>query len=200
MAKHKKQTKDLQITPSTDKIRGALLNTLPSLSRLNKNLEEFSAILSNHKDKDRSEKANEKHREIMRALELDSHISLIESFDKEFRDFVAEMSSQTIKEYGCSTAIEKALAEVITNGFIRFIDNSQRLNAILNDTNISHAKNSHFSILSKQTDRAQRQFIGAIMALKQLRAPSVEMNIKTTNAFLAENQQINVDKKINEAK
>ena len=58
-------------------------------------------------------------------------------------------------------------------------------------------------MLSKERDRAHRQYLSTIMTLKQLKAPAIEMNIKAKTAFVSQNQQINVPqapKENNEAK
>ena len=56
---------------------------------------------------------------------------------------------------------------------------------------ISDERTRYLGYLSKQMDRAHRQYLSALMTLKQLKAPAIEMNIKTKNTFVAQNQQIN---------
>jgi hypothetical protein len=104
-----------------------------------------------------------------------------------------DFSDQIIKDYSCTTSIEKALAEVITNAYIRILDNSRRLNNELNADQITQNRNIYFANLSKQLDRAHRQFDSAIFSLRQLKQPNVEVSVKATNAFLSQNQQINVN-------
>ena len=48
-------------------------------------------------------------------------------------------------------------------------------------------------MISKELDRANRQFITALTTLKQIKAPSLEINVKTKAAFVAQNQQLNVN-------
>jgi hypothetical protein len=112
---------------------------------------------------------------------------------------VKELAKQIIKDYGCATGIEKALASDIAHSYIKTLDNSRRLNNEFNCENLTKTRNEYISILSKQTDRAHRQFLSGLMILKQLKAPAIELNIRANTAFVSQNQQINVDKKINEA-
>jgi hypothetical protein len=56
----------------------------------------------------------------------------------------------------------------------------------------------HYSVMSKELDRANRQFITALTTLKQMKAPSIEINVTAKTAFVAENQQFNVNKNNNE--
>lgn len=91
--------------------------------------------------------------------------------------------------------------EIVTNSFIRAIDHSRRFNNCLNAGEyLSDERTRYLTMLSKQIDRANRQYLNALTALKQIKAPVIEMNIRTNTAFVSQNQQINVDNKINEIK
>lgn len=148
------------------------------------------------------EKLNKKTLEVLFALEPDTHIGLMETFYSQYRGLAKEFSTQVIKEYDCVTSMEKALAEIIVNAYIRVIDNSRRLNNDLGDPSgghpISENRTKYLAMLSKQIDRANRQFLNSLIILKQLKMPAIEMSIKAKTAFVAQNQQINVDKTSNE--
>ena len=47
--------------------------------------------------------------------------------------------------------------------------------------------------MSKHIDRANRQFITALTTLKQIKMPSLAISVKTKAAFVAQNQQLNVN-------
>lgn len=129
--------------------------------------------------------------EIFRGLELETHIGLIESVEELYRPFIKEFCSQIINDYSCTTSIERALAEQIANAHVRIIDNSRRLNGELNCRDMSPHRNSYIANLSKQLDRAHRQFDSALFALRQIKQPQLSVNVKATNAFVSHNQQIN---------
>lgn len=143
---------------------------------------------------------NKKALEVLMTLETDTHVALMEAFYSQYRGLAREFSKQLIKDYDCSTHAEKALAEIITNSYIRIIDNSRRLNNDLGNPNGGHPINEnrtkYLAMISKQIDRANRQFLNALITLKQLKAPNIEMNIKTKNTFVAQNQQINANNPI----
>jgi uncharacterized protein (DUF736 family) len=118
----------------------------------------------------------------------------MESFTEQYQMLGREMTETMIKEFDCSNEAEKALSELAVNAYIRVIDNSRRLNNQLEATDITHNRNVYIENLSKQIDRANRQYISALMTLKQLKAPQIEMNIKANTAFISNNQQVNVNK------
>lgn len=136
-------------------------------------------------------KLNTRGIDLLRIFENEKHIGLMESFEKRYQNFSIEMTKNMINEFKCSNEAEKALAELIVNAYIRVVDNSRRLNNELESKEITPNRNIYIANLSKQVDRANRQYISALMALKQLKSPQIEMNIRTNTAFIANNQQIN---------
>ena len=147
--------------------------------------------------KDSLEPLNQIALNVLVALELETHVALMETFKPKYRGLAKELSSQLIRDYNCQTSAEKALAETIANAYIRILDNSRRLNNEFECKNITHERNKYISNLSNQIDRANRQFLNSLLTLKQLKTPAIEMNIKTKNTFLAQNQNVNVDKREN---
>lgn len=169
---------------------------------LKTSLKKFGEVLipkffhGNEKEKTEALKdLNEKALEVLSSLETDTHVALMESFNPQYRGLAKELSTQIIKDYNATTSTEKVLSELVANAFIRVIDNSRRLNNDLGGPGVSITENKtkYLTMLSLQIDRANRQFLNALVTLKQLKSPTVEMNIKTTNAFVAQNQQINAD-------
>lgn len=139
--------------------------------------------------------------ETMMALSPESHWDLIESFNPNYRGLVVELAEQIIKEYDCKIHSEKVLASLVANAYVRVIDNSRRFNDCAEaGQHIHDGRTRHLAMLSKQIDRANRQFLSALMALKQIKSPTIEMNIKTKNTFIAQNQQINANPENNESK
>jgi hypothetical protein len=182
---------------SNDEVRSFVLSSVIIPCDIDSMLKEMgSMIIPKYKEGVTSiDTVIEKSLEILRGLELDSHVGLMETVDEKYRALVKELSSKIIKEYSCQTTIEKALAEQIANAHVRIIDNSRRLNNEFNCRNITLNRNNYISNLSKQLDRAHRQFDSAVFALKQLKQPQIEVNVKATNAFVSNNQLINVTKK-----
>ncbi len=129
---------------------------------------------------------------LMRICESDHQMGLMETFPDRYRFAVREVVRKITSEYDCKTEIEKGLVSVLVNAHMRYLDNSRRLNNELECKEISQLKNIYIANLSKQTDRAHRQYLSALLTLKQLKAPTIEMNVKATNAFVSQNQQINI--------
>ncbi len=141
------------------------------------------------------EKLNEKVLHAMIGLEENTHAGLTISFNEEYRALTKEFSTKVINEYSCVTALEKAFAEIIANAYVRILDNSRRLNNELSCKDITPNRNNYIANLSKQLDRTHRQLTSAVFSLKQLKQPQIEVNVKAINAFVSQNQQINVNKK-----
>ncbi|MCX6793436.1 MAG: hypothetical protein NTY12_05485 [Candidatus Falkowbacteria bacterium] len=146
-----------------------------------------------------TERLNKNINKLFRALESEVHATAMESFDPKLHDWVFELISRIIEENNCTTELEKAVATVVATTHIRFMDCSKRLNDYFNDSYDSTKDPVRYlEILSKQVDRANRQFLNSVLALKQLKAPLVEMNIKAHTAFVSDKQQINVSNEKNE--
>jgi hypothetical protein len=197
-----KKNKNLsKIVPTEDVKLLILNNELLPIRTIDSTLKKLSTKIIpnyyNEKNKKKKDEIWEKLREasgdVMYGLETETHVLLMESVDRNYMLLAKDFSDQIIKDYSCTTSIEKALAEVITNAYIRILDNSRRLNNELNADQITQNRNIYFANLSKQLDRAHRQFDSAIFSLRQLKQPNVEVSVKATNAFLSQNQQINVN-------
>ncbi len=131
------------------------------------------------------------------ALGLFTHIPVAETVKKEYRTFLVEMIKDIESEYDCKTAIEKALAEMIGSSYVRTVQYSKELTLCTVDKDLSHEKNGYYNILGKELDRANRNFLNASMTLKQLKNPLLDINIKTKNAFISQNQQFNNNQNTN---
>ncbi|OHA72699.1 MAG: hypothetical protein A3A27_02425 [Candidatus Wildermuthbacteria bacterium RIFCSPLOWO2_01_FULL_47_18] len=129
---------------------------------------------------------------VMYGFEADTHVALMEGFPERLRGSAREICTQFIRDFDCKTDADKILAESAAIAFMRYLDSSRRLNGCMDIVEyISDERTRYLGYLSKQMDRAHRQYLSALMTLKQLKAPAIEMNIKTKNTFVAQNQQIN---------
>ncbi len=131
---------------------------------------------------------------VLYGFEAETHIALMECFSERLRGSAKEICKQFIRDFECKNSTEKILAETAAIAFMRYLDASRRLNNCL-DVNeyLSPTKTAYMAMLSKERDRAHRQYLSTISTLKQLKAPTIEMNIKTKNTFVAQNQQINAN-------
>jgi hypothetical protein len=154
------------------------------LPRLNGNKEEF-------------EKAKvelmEMSRKLIVATGLNNHYHLAETIEEDNRPLILSLTQELIKEYDCKTVSEVSLAEMVAVHYGRVISYSKVLanNAQGGSKPITTERNGLYSFLSKEIDRASRQYIVALTMLRQFKNPPIEINVKAKTAFVSQNQQIN---------
>lgn len=148
------------------------------------------------KDEKIKSKALEKHdvvsRKVLSSIGTLSHFNLMETFTERYQLLAYDLSEKMYAEYDCKNETERMLVEIIVNSYIRTLDNSRRLNNEFEGREITQNRNVYIANLSKQLDRANRQYLQALLTLKQLKTPSLELKINATNAFLSNNQQVNI--------
>jgi hypothetical protein len=134
----------------------------------------------------------EELRGILIAFELDTHLALAQTtIDNARATLVVEFCRQIIREYNCQTPSEKALAELIAGAFVRQLTCAERLKDYIQLDFLSSERNTFMANLSKELERATRAFLFALTILKQIKSLPTMLNVKTTTAFIAQNQQIN---------
>jgi hypothetical protein len=129
---------------------------------------------------------------------LDTQVPLWESVGNELGPLAVDFSKGLVREYDCKTPSEKALAQIVANAYVRVMEYSHTMEQCRNIKEANDQVSRHYSVMSKELDRANRQFITALTTLKQMKAPSIEINVTAKTAFVAENQQFNVNKNNNE--
>jgi hypothetical protein len=131
----------------------------------------------------------------------ESGYALLISVSHDYKGFALQLRESLQKEFDCKTASEIALVDHAVNAHIRELSHSTLLELRNTPRWISREKVALLSFYSKEIDRAHRQFISAIEALKSMKQPALKVSIKTNNAFVAQNQQNNnYSEQINESK
>lgn len=138
-------------------------------------------------------KTNETVAKALMLYGLDTHYPLAETVGEKYKPLVIEFSHQLIQEYNCQTSSEKALAEIVVGAYSRIIKYSEKMNSCMAQELAMDNRLVYFSYLSKEIDRANRQFLTAFTTLKQLKTPPLKINVKTKTAFIAQNQQLNTN-------
>lgn len=128
-------------------------------------------------------------------LNLDTHFLLSIATKDEYRSFSIELASQLISEYDCKTASEKALAQLTAQAHVRALQYARSFNNAVAIGDATPNLNTFFAIMSKEIDRANRQFITGLTTLKQIKNPVIAVTLKTHAAFIAQNQQFNAGAK-----
>jgi hypothetical protein len=162
--------------------------------------DELGQYVSAHQGKDKNAILDDETRKLfdqaLGALSLDNHYLLSIATSKDYRSLSIELANQLIKEHSCTSASEKALVHILVNAYIRSLEYARMLSSNTGPgKSITTEMNGLYSALSKEIDRANRQFITALTTLKQLKSPSLTVNVKTNAAFIAQNQQVNAVKK-----
>lgn len=121
----------------------------------------------------------------------DSTMLMARAFDGDDRAYVLALAEQMQAEYGCAGASEKTLANVAAAAHVMYLAYSRRLEAQMNIETITTKRNQYIANLSKQADRAYRQYTKAISLLRSAKQPAVKLNVAAKEVYLAQNQQIN---------
>lgn len=121
---------------------------------------------------------------------LDNDYSLDVSVDAEYFGLALEMKRNIIKEYDCRNHFEKSLVDMIVIPYCRYLRFSAVLKGFVS-CGISKEEVAYNAIMSKESDRSFKQYLTAFHTLQQIKNPQVNVNIKTDNAFVAQNQQNN---------
>ncbi|MCJ7793157.1 MAG: hypothetical protein MUP45_04275 [Candidatus Marinimicrobia bacterium] len=141
----------------------------------------------------------ESFRQLMNLGSLDSFRGITEIVDQEYKGRVTEFATRLYQEYDCKTPAEKALAQTVVVAFERILQLTGAFNRILKKDDQTNdffvILNKRLQILGMEIDRANRHFLTALQTLKQIKAPQLEVNVKTKTAFVAQNQQFNVGNK-----
>ena len=115
---------------------------------------------------------------------------------------VSKLTDQIIKDYNCQTSLELLLAGRVAALSWRLNHWEGLLNMMLNDGDDAYNFSSSadgtqrkaVKELSKGVESTHRQWLTSILLLKELKQPTLNLQIKTKNALIAQNQQINVEK------
>ncbi len=122
--------------------------------------------------------------------EFESGFLLATNVSEPYKTFGIQMLRDLQKEYNCTTVSEKATVELATLSYIRMLDLERRLNRYIYDSNMNNADLILFGLLSKDLDRAIRQYLSSLQALKIMKQPQLQVNIKTETAIVGQNQVI----------
>lgn len=197
LAKKPKKEKSVVKKFTTDEIRdmvksGLHLNCDPA-EILKTAAEKVNAYLvaSDKKAEEIKKDMFDSHREVLNSLGLETHYAIAETVGKRHQPLVIEVARQVEKEYDCKTASEKILVQIVAGTYGKIIEYSSLMNNNIVNLGIGGDKNNYLAMLSKELDRAHRQLITALVTLRQIKNPPVELNVKAKTAFVAQNQQIN---------
>lgn len=116
---------------------------------------------------------------------------------------LAQMRSTIVKDFNCKNSLELMLADRIVAHYWRAMRDDTVINMLTEEKDGGYTFNQQKINIIKELHRgvelADRHLNMDIILLKELKQPQLNIKVNTENAFIAQNQQFNVDKKINEA-
>ncbi len=130
--------------------------------------------------------------EIVEMLAHERHYIVAESIvDERWRPAIMDLANCIQKEYCCTTNSEIALAGLAASAYYRSLKAARKMNALLGKDEIGMVGVNLMGQVSKEIDRAERQYLSAIETLRSRRQPQMNVKIQTKTAFFNENQTIN---------
>jgi hypothetical protein len=120
-----------------------------------------------------------------------NHINLANTTSENLQTQVIELTNDIIEQYNCNTTLEKSLCEVIANSYGKIMEVSKKVSNQLWAEYLSKERSDYLAILSKELDRENRNYLNSLNNLIELKRPIMNINIKTKNAFIWQNQQFN---------
>lgn len=202
MTKKSKKTSTELVKPLTkEEVKERLLRTTYYEEHPDAIYNKFWKLLT--KDlKDWNEEENKFLNQYIRSINniSKSHVPLAETQQEwSLRTTVIEMTNDIIKEYNCNTTLEKSLCEIIANSYWKTLQISKKITTCMNAWEyLSNERTKYLSMLSMELDRANRNYLNALNNLIELKKPQMNINIKTKNAYIGQNQQFNNNLQENE--
>lgn len=157
-------------------------------------MEKAALALSAANAKSRASDAGNSVFGAMTLSEFENGTMLTTTVPEECRTFGIDMLRQLQKDYGCTLISERATAELVALSYIGIIVAQRRLDFYLEKTELNKAELAFIAILSKEHDRATRQYLSALQTLRMLKVPPFQLNIKTGTAIIGQNQIIQENK------
>lgn len=191
--KKKKLTKPISVDEASTLLKENYLAACDSKAVV----QNFTVLLTRIQDKspDQKLKILKQEQELVcnasSIYNLDNQSLLVYSAGESYRTFATSFARDLIDEYKCTTASEKALVQMITDAFIRVLKVSRQFNNSMAPDHLSSNRAGYLNSLSKELDRANRQFNTSLQTLKQMKQPPLQVNFNTKNAFIAQHQQFN---------
>ncbi|MSR85421.1 hypothetical protein EXS71_03255 [Candidatus Uhrbacteria bacterium] len=150
-------------------------------------------VASPQYDKKLADNLQKEMEAVVPMLTIDNHYLAAEVVGERYRSFLMHFANELVEEYQCQTPSEKSLAQHVASCYVRILELSKRATAAARLDSVTQVTTSYYAMISKELDRAHRQFTSSLLVLKQMKSPNMEVNIKAKTAFISQNQQINAN-------
>lgn len=108
--------------------------------------------------------------------------------EEKYRPMLQEMIQSICRDYNCKNIIEISMAQNIATSYVRGIVLQDKINDdFQGDGLLSNLRNSRLSILSKELDRANRQYITFIKTLRELKRPQLSVIVNVESMIVGNN-------------
>lgn len=121
--------------------------------------------------------------------EFENSSLLIHGTSEKYRALLAKLSQDFQEEMKCKTTVEKSLAHLAAQNFVRCLNFQFLINSLVDRDSYTEINTIRLSVLNKGYDQANRQYLSTIQQLKSLKHPSISVTVKANQANVA-NQQL----------
>jgi len=116
---------------------------------------------------------------------------------KQYHEALGKMRHDIATEYSCRTSLELMLADRIVASYWRAMKCDMIFNRLIDREDESFSYNqlkvNVLKEVNKGIELADRQLNTNMILLKELKQPQLNIRVKTDNAYLAQNQQVNIN-------
>ncbi len=124
-----------------------------------------------------------------KAMSLDTNIHALNGIDFKMSGMALQMIRELTKECEIKTPQDKAYLQIAVSAFCRYHSTMNEFQSWKSPRYLSHEVSSLLGTLSKEADRAFRQYHSIIQYFEAKKNPPLIVNVKTKTAFIAQNQQ-----------
>lgn len=153
-------------------------------------LREADKELSSHGEGDKEARPQDNAFKAMTLFEFDNGVLLSYSFEECYKIFAIDLLRKLRAEYGCQTPSENTTAELAVLNYVRTLEIQQKINNYLGKGSVTDTGVKFLQVMSQELDRANRQYLATVQALKTIRMPQMQLNIKAQTAVIGQNQLI----------
>lgn len=129
-----------------------------------------------------------------KAISLETNINMLNGIDPEQRGMAMDMIEHLKKEYALEKPQDKVYLQIAVSAICRYHSNMSEFECWKRHDWNSHERATYMGMLSKDADKAFRQYNSIIQYFEEKKQPQIKINVKANNAFVAQNQQFNNNK------
>ena len=116
---------------------------------------------------------------------------------KKYYGALATMRKNIVNQYNCRASLELMLADRIVASYWRALKCDMVFNRLIEDEDgnfsFNQLKVNVLKEFNKGMELANRQLSANIILLKELKQPKLDVKVRTDNAYIAQNQQLNIN-------